>query len=733
MPMLLFARTALAATAILALTPVATGTDERRPELASLLLPLPPDVPPLSFASVQAGPPPALALAPALTEVPPLAFAPAPVPDADLSVTASLGPLARPAEVPAQPAAPPAALAQALQGYAGGSLAKGDETAKDLPQGLWRTSAEWAALKTFPREAGYRRITAFLAAHPAWPSNEWLQKRAEEALFGDNTSEARLRAAFDAEPPLTPAGKLAYARLLLGDGDSRGASDLARDVWRNQDVNKLIEKTVLDEFSSLLTKADHKYRADRLLYKEDTGPALRAATLAGPDVLALARARAAVINEAASDALIAAVPPALAKDPGLIFAQIQKLRRAGQFDAAATAMLAAPRDPALLINGDEWWVERRLIARAMLDRGELETAWRLCAEHAAQNPSAQIEAEFHAGWFALRFLDDPARARPHFATIARLAESPASAARAAYWLGRTQEDLGDSDGANAFYAKAGQHSANYYGQLARARLGLSDQPLRIAPAAARGDERVEAVQVAEVLLGLGAKDIASGLVYDSARKLDTPDQIAALAEVVDRAHDPRLSLVTGKLASQRGFALDELAFPVFGVPDYVPLSGSASKALVYAIVRQESAFAVRATSGAGAKGLMQLMVPTARKTALKAGVSFDAARLTSDPAFNTQLGAAHLGTLFEEHDGSYVLSFAAYNAGGGRVKEWVTAYGDPRRPEIDVVDWIELIPITETRQYVQHILENLQIYRARLDVQSVRLIDADLHAHGTRF
>ena len=727
MALLLFARTALAATALLALTPVATGSDDERPELASLVLPLPPDVPPLSFATVQLQAAPASA--PFMAEISPAAA----TPNLDITVTASLGPLARPAEVPPQPEAPPAALAQALREYAGGSLAKGDEAARDLPEGLWRTSAEWAALKSFPRGAGYARIAAFLAAHPAWPSSEWLQKRAEEALFGDNLPQARLRAALDAGPPVSPAGKLAFARLLLADGDTRGAGELAREVWRNQDFNRLIEKTLLDEFSGLLTKADHKYRADRLLYHDDSAAALRAATLAGPDVLALARARAAVVNEVASDALIAAVPPALAKDPGLIFAQIQKLRRAGQFEAAAAALLAAPRDPALLINGDEWWVERRLAARAMLDRGELETAWRLCAEHAAQSPASRIEAEFHAGWIALRFMDDPARARPHFATIAQLAEAPASAARAAYWLGRTQDALGDTGGANAFFASAGRHSASYYGQLARARLGLPDIALRTPPAAARGDDRAEAVQIAEVLMALGAKDIASALVYDSARKLDAPDQIAALAQVVDKAHDARLSLVTGKLASQRGFALDELAFPIFGVPDFVPLGGSAGKALVYAIVRQESAFAVRATSGAGARGLMQLMVPTARKTAQKAGIDFDAARLTSDPAFNTQLGAAHLGTLFEEHDGSYVLAFAAYNAGGGRVKEWITAYGDPRRPEIDVVDWIELIPITETRQYVQHILENLQIYRARLDVQSVRLIDADLHAHGSRF
>ena len=747
-----FARLALAATVVLALDSRSTGVDGIRTDMARLVLPLPPEVPAPAIALAPAEAPlPAvdattasLALAPAeaprqavdattasLALVP--AEAPRPADDA-ITTTASLGPLA-PAPVPAEPPALdlPAALAQGAQAYASSGLATGDEIAKTLPNGNARTTAEWIALRTFPREAGYRRINAFLAAQPDWPSTEWLRKRAEEALFGDTHASATIRAAFADTPPRTPAGKLALARVKQEDNDANGATGLVRDVWRNDDFNKLIEKTVLGEFAALLTKADHKYRADRLLYKEETGSALRAAALAGPDVLALAKARAAVVNEAASDALIAAVPAALAKDPGLIFSQIQKLRRAQKFEAASAMMLAAPRDPALLVNGDEWWVERRMLARAMLDRGEGEIAWRLCAEHSAQGANAAVEAEFHAGWIALRFLDDPARARSHFTKLAQIAESPATAARAAYWLARTQEALGDNEGAAAFFASAAKHPTFFYGQLARARLGLGDMVLRPMPVAVTDDERAPATQVAEILLALGRRDIAAPLVYDSARNLEGEGQLAALAQTVARAHDAPLSLQLGKTAARRGIALDELAFPDFGVPDFVPLAGSADKALVYAIVRQESAFLARASSGAGAKGLMQLMVGTARLTAKKAGVGFDAARLTSDPAFNTQLGAAHLGTLFEEHDGSYVLTFAAYNAGGGRVKEWLAAYGDPRRAGVDVVDWIELIPITETRQYVQHILENLQVYRARMGQLSSSLTNDDLHAHGGRF
>ena len=705
MACLIFARTALAATVVLVMTAGAIGSDQARLDVANLVLPFPPEVPPPASSGNREAP-----------RVLPV----------DPTTTASLGPVVRPPPA-LEPA--PAAMTQALQAYASGALAQGDEAARALPPGLWRSSAEWAALRTFPREAGYSRIMAFLAAHPGWASHAWLEKRAEEALFGDNIPADVIRAAFAEVTPQTPAGKLALARTLLESGDTRGATALASDVWRRDDISPALEKIVLGEFGPLLARADHKFRADRLLYKESVPAALRAATLAGPDVLALARARAAVINEAASDALFAAVPASLAKDPGLTFSTIQKLRRADRIEAAATIMLDAPRDAAALVNGDEWWTERRMLARAMLDRGDGEMAWRLCAEHSATGANARVEAEFHAGWIALRFLDDPVRARVHFARLAQWAEGPGTQARAAYWLARTQEMLGDNEGANAFFARAARHPTFFYGQLAQARIGSGELSLRSLPVAAAGGDRAESTRVAEALLGAGAKEIATSLMYDIARNAGDETQVAALAGVIASSHDARLSLQIGKIASQRGVALDELAYPDFGVPEFVPLPGSVDKTMVYSIVRQESAFQASASSGAGAKGLMQMMVATARNTAQKAGVSFDAARLTSDAAFNTQLGASHLGTLLGEHRGSYVLTFAAYNAGGARVKEWINAYGDPRKPEIDVVDWIELIPITETRQYVQHILENLQVYRVRIGQQPRLMIEADLHAH----
>jgi soluble lytic murein transglycosylase len=607
------------------------------------------------------------------------------------------------------------AFTEALIVYQRGDLASGDLVARAVESPLLATALEWVALRKSPREAGFERLQAFAAAHADWPGLPWLQKRSEEALLGDRRSDDLVKSYFAHTEPRTPAGKLALAGVLIQDGESAEAARLVRSVWREDEINAWLEAKIRSDFGSLLDSADHKHRADRLLYKAgQAAAAMRAAKLAGADVLALAKARASVNAEAPSDRAMALVPSGLRSDPGYLLARVQMLRRGGKVNEAADILLAAPRDKASIIDGDAWWVERRLVARKILDLGDARSAYRICADHAAATGPMVIEAEFHAGWIALRFLHDPGLAAAHFAKAASVAETPMSRARAAYWQGRAAAS-GDSlpDRARAFYAIAAAHPATYYGQLARAELGITSVPIRSISGAARGDERAEAIRVIELLYALDAKDIAEPLVMESARHLSDERQVAALATIVASRQDARLSLAVGKIASQRGFALDALAFPAYGVPDFVPLRNSAPPSIVYSIARQESAFNMKAVSPVGAKGLMQMMTATARSTAARAAIAFDETRLVADPAFNAQLGAAHLGALLDEQRGSCILAFAAYNAGAGRVKEWVEAYGDPRKPDVDPIDWVERIPFTETRNYVQRVTENLQVYRAR--------------------
>jgi soluble lytic murein transglycosylase len=605
---------------------------------------------------------------------------------------------------------------EAVASYKSGNLAQGDLAAAVAQDNTVKTALEWIALRSFPHEAGFERLQAFMQAHPAWPALEWLKKRSEESLYGDRKSNTLIKTYFGSTMPATAAGKLALARALAEDGRTGEAGDLVRAVWRESDINPQLESKVKAEFGTYLGKADHKYRAERLLYKEQNEVAFRAAALAGPDVLALAKAHAAVVAEARSDKLLAKVPQALHSDPAFLFTQIHKLRHADKIRAAAELMLSSPRDPQALVDGDAWWTERRLLARKVLDLNDPQTAYKICAEHRAVSREVRIEAEFHAGWIALRFLNDPERAAAHFDTIAALAATPVSKARAAYWQGRAAEASPRSESkakARAFYEQAAVYQTSYYGQLARGKLGLTTLPIRTIANEVSGDDRNEAIKVVELLFAAGEKDLAAPLVIEAAGNLADEAQVAALASLVAKQRDANLSLSVGKIISQRGMPIDSLAFPDYGVPPYEPLENSVARSIVYSIARQESAFKTSAVSTAGAKGLMQMIISTAKRTAQRARVAFDPKRLITDAAYNARLAARHIGELMAEQKGSYVLTFAAYNAGGKNVQEWIDAYGDPRKPGVDPVDWIERIPFSETRNYVQRVIENLNVYQVR--------------------
>jgi soluble lytic murein transglycosylase len=648
----------------------------------------------------------------------PLAEMPPPLPDLGTVMPGDSDPALAPLPPSIDP--PDGSIAKlAIAAYRKGDMATGDAYAATAQTETGRAALDWVAMRFDSRGGGFKRITAFLKAHPEWPAASWLRKRSEEALYADKQGFSLLASYFSKATPESPPGKLALARLYRNQGKLAEATALVREVWREGDFSQSLESRMLEEFGGLLDASDHKFRADRSFYKEEAGRLLRAAALVGGDEVALAKAQAAVIAEAGNaEAMLAAVPVKLKTDPSFVFARIQLLRRAGKPDKlteAAQLMLSAPRERELLVDGDAWWVERRLIARKLLDAGDAATAYRICAEHGASSAEMRIEAEFHAGWIALRFLDNPTLAAPHFATVASIAALPPSIARAAYWQGRAAQALGDAGAAESAFAQAAAYATTYYGQLARAKLNLGDLPLRETRQIATGDERDLSIRVVEFLYAVGEGDLALALVGDAARWLIDVEQMGALGKVVAAWRDARAALMLGKIATQRGYPLDDFAFPTFGVPDYQPVAHSADKSIVYAIARQESAFAQTATSTAGAKGLMQLMPDTARRAAKHAGIALDMSKLNTDGSLNARIGAAHLGELLSEMHGSYALTFAAYNAGGKRVSEWIAAHGDPRRSNVDPVDWIELIPITETRDYVQHIIENMQVYRVRFD------------------
>lgn len=591
-----------------------------------------------------------------------------------------------------------------------------------------RKLAEWLILRSEDNGASVERYRSFLDANPSWPSQTFLRRRIEASLWDDRRDDSAVWAWFQNESPVSAKGRLALAKVMIGRGDRGNAERLVREAWRNDGMSEDTETTALDLFGSFLTAGDHKARMDTMLYGTDNEAAgMREAKRLGSGYVALAKARIAATRKGSNlRALLEAVPDELSGDTGYLFAKIQLLRREEKFAEAARLMLSAPKEASRLYNVDEWWIERRLLARKMIDTNEFRTAY-LIARDAAL-PARDIyktEQEFTAGWIALRFLNDPALAAQHFARIGVGSANPTALARAGYWQGRAAEAAGRGQEARAAYARAAEQSTSYYGQLARAKLGLPQIELNSAPRG-RGADRLEIVRAVALLYEIDARELAIPIYGDLGDNGD-PEALAGLGELTARNGDARGMLLMGKSALNRGLPFDHYAYPVNGIPSFRQVGPEVEQSVVYAIARQESAFNPAVVSPAQAYGLMQVTPDAGRYVCKRAGIGFDLNRMKTDPVYNATLGAAELGGLLEDYRGSYILTFAAYNAGRGSVKKWIERYGDPRDPKVDAVDWVELIPFSETRNYVQRIMENLQVYRARFGGGTRLQIEADLH------
>ena len=591
-----------------------------------------------------------------------------------------------------------------------------------------RKLAEWIILRSADNNATVERYRAFITNNPSWPSQTFMRRRIEAALWDDRRDDATVMAWFQNETPLSAKGRLVLARALLARGDRANAERYVREAWRDENISTAMEAAILDQFGSLLRPADHKARMDALLYGSSHEAALRAAHRLGSDQVALAKARIAVSRRASNaKALLDDVPRDLHGDAGYIFSKIQWLRRQDKVEEAGRLMLSAPRDPARLHDLDEWWIERRVLARELLDVGDNRTAYLIARDAALPERDVyKTQQEFTAGWIALRFLKDPATATQHFARIAARSDNPTALARAGYWLGRAAEAAGRSQEARSAYQSAAAHSTSYYGQLARAKLGLPQIELNHAPGSRlRGIERLEIVRAVQLLYALNEREMAIPILADMGENADV-DVLTGLGELASRNNDARGMLQLGKAALNRGLPFDFYAYPVSGIPHYRPIGPEVDQSIVFAIARQESGFNQKVVSPAHAYGLMQVTPDAARYVTKRYGAGYDLDRLKSDPVYNAALGAAELGGLIEDYRGSYIMTFAAYNAGRGSLRKWIARYGDPRDPNVDAVDWVERIPFSETRNYVQRVLENLQVYRARFGGGSRLQIEADL-------
>src|SRR5579875_1912382 len=554
--------------------------------------------------------------------------------------------------------------------------------------------------------ASFGDIAAFIDAHPDWPQQKLLRERAEAAIA--TATDAQLAAWFQTHPPLTPAAQLRLAQIWTQTGHQADADHLIRQAWINGDYSAVEEKFMLERYHDVIRGEDNARRLDRLIWDHQFDEAKHMLRHVGPETAALAQARIGLATMSPGvEHLIAKVPARLQSDPGLQFERLRWRRHKDLDDDAATILEHPPAD---LVRPEAWASERLIIARRLLDEGERARAYKLASENGLSSGANFAELEFLAGWIALRDLDQPGTAYNHFVHLYHAATLPITLARGAYWSGRAAEAMGDKTLATTWYGTAAPFATTYYGQLAAAHLGVTAATFKVSepkptPAEIQAFEKNELVQVARDLSQIGDTDDLPVFLRKVTDDAKTPSDYALAARLARDLDRPDVAMFAAKRASYAGVTLMDEGYPIADLPP----GGTAEAPLVLAMTRQESAFDNNAVSSAGAMGLMQLMPATANKIAQLLHMPFSRQRLTSDYSYNVTLGRAYLDTLIEDFSGSYVLAVAAYNAGPARVRQWIEDHGDPRSANVDPIDWVERIPYTETRNYVQRVLENLQV------------------------
>jgi soluble lytic murein transglycosylase len=553
-------------------------------------------------------------------------------------------------------------------------------------------------------------ISVFIEQNPDWPSQKILRKQAETALASESDDVAA--AWFKRFPPLSAVGKARAAAIEMARGDATAGLAALRQAWIDGDFSLLEEQNFLARYGANIRPEDNIKRLDRLLWDRQTDAARRMLPMVPTDNRAEAVARLGLYDRAANaDKLVANVPQDLRNDPGLVFDIIHWERHNDQFDAAAQLLLAHPDNP---VRPSNWAGERDIIARRLLSEGNADLAYKVIQQNTLADSGASSDAEFLSGYIALRFMKNPELAFDHFARVLARATTPWGKARAAYWSGRAADAEGKPQLAAKWYAAGAENMVTFYGQLSAHQLG-DDAPPHPLPEPRFTPEQLAdfgaqpLVQAAGLFFAASDRDHVKVFLMQQADLGKKPVEFAMVAAFAERLGRVDVAIAVAKRSIDAGMPLMVHGYPVTALPS----GGNVEHALLLAIVRTESAFDQEAMSGVGARGLMQLMPGTAQLVSKQLQLPYALDRLTGDGLYNLTLGQAYVEKLLDDFGGSYVLAIAAYNAGPGRVRQWLHDYGDPRGKQTDMVDWIEAIPFTETRLYVQRVLESVQIYRGQ--------------------
>ncbi len=575
---------------------------------------------------------------------------------------------------------------------------------------------EWLALQDVDSGASFEEIAAFIRLHPDWPEQKKLRLRAEQALVLSPPDDATLKQWFEQNPPVTGAGKIMLAELgLRANHDIGAVLPLIRDAWRDGDFSPDEENRIRATHGTYLRAQDHAARADQLLWEGKLAAAERMLPSLGSEQQALVRARIALQkNEKLASLKVLHLSQKLQATPGVMYDRMMWRLKRDDNKGVRDILLSAP---GVVPYPQKWWRVRERQIREAVDEQNFSLAKKLLRNHGQEEGSEYADAAWLSGWIALEYAGQPQEAYKQFYAMFNAVSTPVSKARAAYWAARAAAKAGDQSAAQSWFASAASYPSVFYGQLASAEI-YGAAPLKIPADPIAPREKLEEfnrnplVRVIKMCIENGHEEWAAQFANHLIEQESSAHSRALVALMVSRMQSTLLGVRAAKRALQNGTLLLETAFPV---PKLSPQL-AVEPALAYAIARQESEFDPKARSRANAQGYMQLLPSTAREVARKNDIPFQAERLY-EPAYNTQLGSLYLDNLIALYDGSYVKAIAAYNAGPGNIRKWVTVIGNPGKNLHEVINWIEKIPFSETRNYVQRVMENLQVYRYLLSQQ----------------
>ncbi|MDV7341450.1 lytic transglycosylase domain-containing protein [Terasakiella sp. A23] len=585
----------------------------------------------------------------------------------------------------------------------------------------------WMQITDPKKDVPFQEIAAFIAHNSDWPRQSVLQRRAEEAM--DETIPAgSVLKWFAGRQPVSANGHIMLTAALQQMGRMEELKLQVKKSWLKVNFGRDQQKQFYKRYKKYLSYDDHVQRLDRLLWEGRYYPARRMLGYVKKDWQRLAEARLALRKvRGGVDRAISKVPQKFINHPGLLFERMRWRRIKGRYSGARELLFQAPDQ---LPFPHVWWKQRAVMARHAVRQGHYSEAYRMVENHGLTKGAKFADAEWLAGWIKLRFLAEPNVALNHFTNLYKAVSFPISKARGAYWIARSLEDLGRDEEANKWYETAATYPTAYYGQLATERLGKRPQLVINTKAEPNRQERIvfqqsELVDVVRLLQRMKERDHMRSFIYQLNTMSTTAGWRTLVAELSIASGRPDLAVYVGKKALREGHGVIEAAYPLV---DKTLMRKTPEGALVHGIIRQESAFYEKAKSRAGARGLMQLMPGTAYELAKRKNYKYSRDKLTKNPKLNVWLGSEYLDDLLKKFEGSYVLTLASYNAGPHRARQWIKEFGDPRTDDRDyVIDWVEQIPFDETRNYVQRVLENIQVYRHRLKTTEIASsLEADL-------